>query len=122
MSYQSDLAAQAQAILYEDGLKMRTQVVGKEYVDKSVAGASDFFRPMLDHATSAAWGSIWTRPGLELKTRSLINLAMLTALNRGPELAVHTRGALNNGCSEVEIREVLMQAATYCESGMCVPV
>lgn len=64
-------------------------------------------------ATEAAWGSIWTRPGLDLKTRSLLNIAMLCALNRGPELAVHTRGALNNGASEVEIREVILQAAVY---------
>ena len=64
-------------------------------------------------ATEAAWGTIWTRPGLDLKTRSLLNIAMLCALNRGPELAVHTRGALNNGASEVEIREVILQAAVY---------
>ena len=70
--------------------------------------------------TEVCWGSIWTRPGLELKTRSLLNLAMLCALNRSTELGVHTRGALNNGASEVEIRETILQAAVYCgmPSGM----
>lgn len=68
----------------------------------------------LQYVTEACWGSIWTRPGLPLATRSLLNLAMLCALNRSTELAVHTRGALNNGASEVEIRETLLQAACYC--------
>ena len=66
------------------------------------------------YATESGWGSIWTRPGLALKTRSLLNIAMLCAINRSAELAVHTRGALNNGASEVEIREVILQAACYC--------
>jgi len=115
---QSQAALDAQAVLYADGLAMRKRVVGADYVEKSVNNATDFSRPFLDHATSAAWGSIWARPGLPLKTRSLVNLAMLTALNRSTELATHTRGALNNGASEVEIREVLMQAACYCECFM----
>ncbi|KAI5241418.1 4-carboxymuconolactone decarboxylase [Aureobasidium subglaciale] len=105
---------EAHSTLYDAGLEMRNKVAGKEYVDRALANAtSDFARPMQELATEAAWGSIWTRPGLDLKTRSLLNIAMLCALNRGPELAVHTRGALNNGASEVEIREVILQAAVY---------
>ncbi|THY85638.1 4-carboxymuconolactone decarboxylase [Aureobasidium pullulans] len=113
-SQNADKIKEAHATLYEAGLEMRNKVAGKEYVDTALSNAtSDFARPMQELATKAAWGSIWTRPGLDLKTRSLLNIAMLCALNRGPELAVHTRGALNNGASEVEIREVILQAAVY---------
>ena len=116
MSSSPSKSKQAHETLFEDGLAMRYKVAGKAYVDKALEnGSSDFARPMQEYATEAAWGTIWTRPGLELKTRSLLNLAMLSALNRSPELAVHTRGALNNGASEVEIRETLLQAACYCE-------
>ena len=95
---------------------MRYQVAGKSYVDKALSnGSSDFARPMQQFVTEAAWGSIWTRPGLEPKQRSLLNLGMLMALNRSPELAVHTRGALNNGASEIEIRETLLHASVYCK-------
>ncbi|GAB7348997.1 hypothetical protein MBLNU459_g7975t1 [Dothideomycetes sp. NU459] len=105
----------AHSVLYETGIKMRYQVAGKEYVDKAIAnGSSDFARPMQQYVTESCWGSIWSRPGLELKTRSLLNIAMLCALNRSAELGVHTRGALSNGASEVEIREVILQAACYC--------
>ncbi|KAI5195691.1 4-carboxymuconolactone decarboxylase [Aureobasidium subglaciale] len=110
----ADKVKEAHSTLYNAGLEMRNKVAGKEYVDRALANAtSDFARPMQELATEAAWGSIWTRPGLDLKTRSLLNIAMLCALNRGPELAVHTRGALNNGASEIEIREVILQAAVY---------
>ena len=99
---------------YEDGLAVRRDVLGKEYVDKSIADADDFSRPFQELVTEFCWGAIWTRPGLPRKTRSLINLAMLTALNRPHEVKLHLRGALNNGCSKEEIMEVLLQATIYC--------
>lgn len=107
--------SEAHKTIFEEGLKVRYEVAGKEYVDRSLAnGASEFARPMQELVTEACWGSVWTRPGLEKKQRSLLNIAMLCALNRGTELAVHVRGAVNNGASEVEIRETLLQAAIYC--------
>ena len=100
--------------LYEKGLAVRRAVLGKEYVDKAITDADDFSRPLQELVTEYCWGSIWTRPGLSRKTRSLLNLAMLTALNRPHEVKLHLRGALNNGCSKEEIMEVLLQAAVYC--------
>ncbi|PNS16871.1 hypothetical protein CAC42_4835 [Sphaceloma murrayae] len=115
MSQEADAITSAHQTLFSAGLAMRNKVAGKEYVDKALAaGSSDYARPMQEFVTEACWGSIWTRPGLELKQRSLLNLAMLCALNRSTELGVHTRGALNNGASEVEIRETILQAACYC--------
>ena len=97
--------------IFEEGLKVRRAVVGDVYVDRSLQnGSSDFAMPMQQLVTEFCWGAIWTRPGLERKQRSLINLAMLTALNRSTELGVHVRGAVNNGCSDIEIRETLLQA------------
>ena len=105
----------AHRAIFEEGLKIRYEVAGKEYVDKSLAnGSSEFARPMQELVTEACWGSVWSRPGLERKQRSLLNIAMLCALNRSTELAVHVRGAINNGASEIEIRETLLQAAVYC--------
>ncbi|EMC96432.1 hypothetical protein BAUCODRAFT_122436 [Baudoinia panamericana UAMH 10762] len=105
----------AHEVLYNEGIKMRYQVAGKEYVDKALNAAdNDFARPMQQYVSEACWGWVWSRPGLELKTRSLLNLAMLCALNRSTELAVHTRGALVNGATEEEIRETILQAACYC--------
>ncbi|KAF4775467.1 cytochrome p450 [Colletotrichum scovillei] len=107
--------AEAHKTLYDKGLKIRYEVAGTSYVDAALAGgSSDFARPMQELVTEACWGSVWARPGLERKQRSLLNIAMLCALNRAPELAAHVRGALNNGASEVEIRETLLQAAIYC--------
>jgi 4-carboxymuconolactone decarboxylase len=100
--------------LFEKGLKVRREVLGAEYVDTSLKNADDFNRPMQEFVTEYCWGEIWNRPGLDRRTRSFINLAMLTALNRPHELRVHVRGALNNGLSKDEIREVLMQTAIYC--------
>jgi 4-carboxymuconolactone decarboxylase len=100
--------------LFEKGLEVRRAVLGKEYVDKSISDADDFTQPLQELVTEYCWGSIWTRPGLSRKTRSLINLAMLTALNRPHEVKLHLRGALNNGCSKEEIMEVLLQTAIYC--------
>lgn len=100
--------------LFEKGLEVRRAVLGKEYVDKSISDADDFAQPLQELVTEYCWGSVWNRPGLPRKTRSLINLAMLTALNRPHELKLHLRGALNNGCSKEEIMEALLQTAIYC--------
>lgn len=99
---------------YEMGLQIRREVLGAEYVDKSIAAADDFNRPLQELVTEYCWGAIWSRPGISRKMRSLINLAMLTALNRPHEVKLHLKGALNNGCSKEEIMEVLLQAAIYC--------
>ncbi len=99
---------------FDEGLAVRRAVLGAEYVDKSIAGADDFNMAMQELVTEYCWGEIWTRPGLDRKTRSLINLAMLTALNRPHEVKIHLRGALNNGVTKDEIKEVLLQTAIYC--------
>ncbi len=99
---------------YEEGLAVRKAVLGDDYVEKSLAAANDFNRPLQELVTEACWGTIWTRPGLPRKIRSLINIAMITALNRPHELKIHVRGALNNGCTKEEIQEVLLQATIYC--------
>src|ERR1700722_206100 len=99
--------------LFEKGLQIRKEVLGAEYVDRAIANATEFTKPLQEFVTSYAWGAIWGRDGLDRKTRSLINLAMLTALNRQHELGLHVRGALRNGCTVEEIREVLLQAAVY---------
>jgi 4-carboxymuconolactone decarboxylase len=99
---------------YEAGLRIRREVLGAEYVDKSIAMSDDFNRPLQELVTEYCWGAVWSRPGLSRKMRSLINLAMLTALNRPHEVKLHLKGALNNGCSKEEIMEVLLQSAIYC--------
>lgn len=99
---------------YERGLAVRREVLGADYVDRSIAGADDFTRPMQDLVTEYCWGEIWTQPELPRRTRSLINIAMISALNRPHELKLHVRGALRNGCSRQEIRAVLLQVAIYC--------
>ena len=99
---------------FEKGLKVRREVLGAEYVDKSIASATPFTRPLQELVTEYCWGDIWNRPGLSRRERSLINLAMLTALNRPHEVKLHVVGALNNGLTPEEIREVLMQTAIYC--------
>ncbi|HZS83156.1 MAG TPA: 4-carboxymuconolactone decarboxylase [Stellaceae bacterium] len=100
--------------LYEKGLKVRREVLGADYVDRAIANADTFNRPLQDFVTEYCWGGIWTRPGLPRKTRSLLNLAMLTALNRPHEVKLHVRGALNNGVTREEIVEVFLQAGVYC--------
>ncbi len=100
--------------LYETGLGVRREVLGAEHVDRSLERASEFSAPMQELVTEYCWGAIWSRPGLQRRERSLINLAMLTALNRSHELGVHVRGALRNGVTPEEIREVLLQSAIYC--------
>jgi 4-carboxymuconolactone decarboxylase len=100
--------------LFEKGLKVRREVLGAEYVDASISQADDFSRPLQELVTEYCWGNVWSRPGLDRKTRSLLNVAMLTALNRPHEVKLHVRGALNNGCSKNDIMEVLLQTAIYC--------
>jgi len=99
---------------YEEGLAVRRAVLGSEHVDNSVHSADDFTRPMQELVTEYCWGEIWTRPGLDRRTRSFINLAMLTALNRPHEIRLHVRGALNNGLTKSEMMEVFLQSAIYC--------
>ncbi|KAG6917227.1 hypothetical protein DXG01_003341 [Tephrocybe rancida] len=125
--------AEAHEELYKAGMVLRRKVMGDEYVDDQLQkGTSEFMRPMQELATEAAWGTIWTRPGLELKQRSLINIALLASQGKAAELAGHIRcvnvdmkqfrnflrcelrGAVNNGASVVEIRETLLQTAVYC--------
>ena len=100
--------------LFEKGLKVRKEVLGEDYVNKSIAGADDFTRTMAEWSTEFCWGALWTRPGLDRRTRSIINLAMLGALNRPHELKLHVKGALKNGLTKDEIKEVLLQTAIYC--------
>jgi 4-carboxymuconolactone decarboxylase len=99
---------------FESGLAMRKQVLGDDHVQRSLDRASEFTRPIQELATGYCWGEIWTRDGLSLRERSLINLGMLTALNRSHELGVHVRGAIRNGCTRQEIQEALLQASVYC--------
>ena len=99
---------------YERGLEIRKAVLGAEYVENSLKTADDFNRPMQELSTEYCWGHVWSREGLTRKERSLINLAMISALNRPHELKLHVRGALRNGVTREEIREVLLQVAIYC--------
>ncbi|HTN66541.1 MAG TPA: 4-carboxymuconolactone decarboxylase [Burkholderiaceae bacterium] len=100
--------------LFDQGLKTRREVLGAEYVDASIKNADDFNREMQELVTQYCWGDVWNRPGLDRKTRSFLNLAMLTALNRPHEIKLHVRGAINNGLTKDEIKEVFLQAAIYC--------
>jgi 4-carboxymuconolactone decarboxylase len=99
---------------FEKGLNIRRAVLGAEYVDKAIATANDFNRPLQELVTQYCWGEVWGRPGLERKTRSLLNLAMISALNRPHEVKMHIKGALNNGVTKDEIKEVFLQVAIYC--------
>ncbi len=99
---------------YEQGLATRKAVMGEEFVAAAFANATPFTQPLQEHITRAAWGDIWQRPGLDKKTRSLITVAMLTALGKQNELKGHVRGALNNGVTIEEMQEVLMHATIYC--------
>jgi 4-carboxymuconolactone decarboxylase len=97
----------------EAGMQTRREVLGDEHVDRAVAGATDFTAPFQDFITRYAWGEIWSRPGLTRPERSMITLAVLAALGRHEELAMHVRGALRNGVTPEEIREVLLHTAVY---------
>ena len=99
---------------YDKGLATRREVMGDAFVDRALAGTTPFTQPIQDHISRAAWGDVWQRPGLDRKTRSLVTVAMLTALGKQHELKGHVRGALNNGASVQEIQEVLLHASIYC--------
>jgi 4-carboxymuconolactone decarboxylase len=99
---------------YEDGLRTRREVLGAGYVDKSQAAVDDFNREFSDLLNTYCWNDIWNRPGLDRKTRSMLNLAMLSALGKEHELKLHVNGALNNGLTKDQIKEVLLQVAIYC--------
>jgi 4-carboxymuconolactone decarboxylase len=100
--------------MYDRGLKVRREVLGADYVDTQIASADDFNRPMQNLVTEYCWGAIWNRPGLDRRTRSMLNLAMLSALNRHHEFKAHIKGAVKNGVTRQEITEVLLQVAIYC--------
>jgi 4-carboxymuconolactone decarboxylase len=103
-----------QGELFERGLEIRKSVLGAEHVEKQIAAADDFTRPLQELVTEYCWGAVWGREGLDRRQRSLINLAMISALNRPQELRAHVKGALRNGVTREEIREVLLQVGIYC--------
>ena len=96
------------------GLAIRTEVLGEDYVQRSLANATDFSRPLQHLVTEYCWGEVWARPGLDRRTRSLLNIAMLTALGHQTELNAHVLGALRNGATAADVQEVVLQAAIYC--------
>ena len=100
--------------LFDKGLAVRKKVLGDAYVDNSINKATDFTMAFQEFVTENCWGHTWTRDGLDLKTRSILNLGMLCALNRGNELKVHVRGAVNNGVTKEEMKEIFIQVGTYC--------
>lgn len=110
----SDDKTDTLAHLFDEGLAMRRAVLGAEYVDASIAKADDFMMGFQHMVTEWCWGYAWNRPGLDRKTRSLLNLAMLTALNRSSEVKLHVKGALSNGVTVDEIKETLLHATVYC--------
>src|SRR5688572_15858359 len=99
---------------FEKGLAMRKRVLGDEYVERAFKKADEMTMPLQEIVTEFAWGGVWTRPGLPLKTRSLATLAMCVALNRPKEIKIHLRGAVRNGCTRTEIRELLLHSFIYC--------
>lgn len=100
--------------LYDTGLKIRRRVLGDDYVDRALAGADAFNQEFQRLVTEYCWGKVWGRSTLTDRQRSLNNLAMIAALNRGAEFKAHVRGALRNGCTVAEIRDTLLQVAIYC--------
>ena len=100
--------------MFEKGLEIRRSVLGADYVDRSIESADAFTEDLQRLVTTYCWGEVWGRPGLDRKTRSMLNLAMITALNRPHELKLHIRGALNNGLTREDIREVFLRTAIYC--------
>lgn len=99
--------------LFDRGLAVRKEVLGEEYVNKSIAGADEFTRTMAEWSTEFCWGALWTRPGLDRRSRSIANLSMIAALNRPNELKLHVKAAVQNGLTRDEIKEVLLQVAVY---------
>jgi 4-carboxymuconolactone decarboxylase len=108
-----------QSELFKKGLAVRREVLGADYVDDALARADDFMAAFQMLTTEVAWGEIWTRPGLPRKTRSIVNIAMLVALNRGHELRLHLKAALGNGVTRDEIKEILLQTGAYCGIPAC---
>ena len=106
--------------MFATGVQIRREVLGSDYVDRSLASANDFSAPIQQLVTEYCWGAVWGRPGLERKTRSMLNIAMLSALGRSHELKLHLRGALQNGVTRDEIREIVMQVAIYCGVPACI--
>jgi len=100
--------------IYDKGMSIRRDTLGDEYVDKAMSQADEFTQDLQEIVTTYCWGEIWGRDGLDKRTRSIINLAMLSALNRPHELGAHVRGALNNGVTRDEIKEILLQVGIYC--------
>jgi 4-carboxymuconolactone decarboxylase len=98
---------------YQQGLAIRREVLGDEHVDRALSGASGFSGPWQDYVTTAAWGQVWSRDGLDRRTRSMLTLALLAALSHDNELALHLRAAVGNGVTPDEIREVLLHTAVY---------
>ncbi|MBA5638974.1 4-carboxymuconolactone decarboxylase [Duganella sp. LX20W] len=105
---------------FNDGLQKRKQVMGDDFVERAFANADEFTLPLQEFITRNAWGTVWCRDGLDLKTRSLLTLSMLTALGRSHEIKGHVRGAINNGATIKEIQEVLLHAAVYCGAPLAV--
>ena len=108
------MTSKKHSALFEKGMEVRRAVLGDDYVDSALANMDDFTAPLQELVTEYCWGSVWTRDQLDRRTRSLLNIAMLSALNRPHEIEIHLRGALNNGCTPEEIREVILQVAIYC--------
>ena len=108
-----------QSEVFKKGLQVRREVLGANYVDGSLARADDFNAAFQQLTTEMAWGTIWTRPGLPRKARSILNIGMLVALNRGAELRLHLRAALTNGVTRDEIKEILLQTGVYCGIPAC---
>ncbi len=98
---------------FETGMRIRKEVLGAEFVEKSFAAADEFNKPHQELVTEYCWGAVWGRPGLDKRTRSMLNLAMISTLNRPHELKMHIKGALKNGVTKDEIREVFMQVTIY---------
>ncbi len=100
--------------LYQTGMKIRREVLGDAHVDRSLANADEFSKVIQDYVTRIGWGEVWARPGLDRRSRSILNLGMLAALGKDHEMKVHLRGALNNGVTRDEIAEIFLQVALYC--------
>jgi 4-carboxymuconolactone decarboxylase len=100
--------------LFDKGLKVRREVLGSENVENAIKNSDEFSRTLQEFVTEYCWGELWNRPGLDRKSRSMLNLAMLAALNRPHEIKLHIRGAINNGMTKDEIKEVFLQVGVYC--------
>ena len=110
----TDRRPEFQGEQFEEGLKIRREVLGSAYVDRSIAAADDVSASLQKLITEWCWGEIWSRPGLERRMRSVLNLGMTMALNRPAEFRLHVRGALNNGLTREEVVEIILQGAVYC--------